>query len=160
VTPVIPALRPLAFLLAALALAGCVQPPPFSAIAIPPLAPGQARIYFYRDYEITESLDSWPRTYLNGVPVGSAVPGGVYYRDIPAPETYLISVDTYGVYWYPFKEVALHPGDTLFAKVESLSSWASGRKYGKDTFVVAIIDPEQGESELGGMRYVEREAAQ
>jgi hypothetical protein len=150
--------RPLLFLLAAL-LAGCVQAPPFAAVAplLPPLAPNEARIYFYRDYEITESLSSWPRLYLNGGAVGAAVPGGVFYRDVPAPETYDIAVDTYGVYWYPFKAVALKPGDTLFAKVESLSSWQSGRKYQEDTFVVAIIDPEQAERELFGMHYVENE---
>jgi hypothetical protein len=150
--------RPLVFLLAAL-LAACVQPPPFPAVAplLPPLAPNEARIYFYRDYEITESLSSWPRLYLNGTPVGAAVPGGVFYRDVPAPETYDISVDTYGIYWYPFKAVALKPGDTLFAKIESLSSWTTGRNYQKDTFVVAIIDPAQAEQELSGMRYVENE---
>jgi hypothetical protein len=118
-----------------LALAGCAQPPPFPAVAplIPPLAAEQARIYFYRDWEVSESVSSWPRIYLNGAPAGAAVPGGVFYRDVPAPETYDISVDTYGVYWYPFKEVA-------------------------DTFVVAIIEPAQAEPELQGMRYVEREA--
>jgi|HubBroStandDraft_1064217.scaffolds.fasta_scaffold66855_3 hypothetical protein len=143
-----------------LALAGCAQPPPFPAVAplIPPLAAEQARIYFYRDWEVSESVSSWPRIYLNGAPAGAAVPGGVFYRDVPAPETYDISVDTYGVYWYPFKEVALKAGDTLFVKIESLSSWASGRHYQADTFVVAIIEPAQAEPELQGMRYVEREA--
>jgi hypothetical protein len=153
-------LRILAALLL-LVLAGCVQPPPFPAVAplIPPLAPDHARIYFYRDDEPYESL-SWPRLYLNGARVGLSVPGGVFYRDV-APETYVISVDTYGYYWYPFKEVALRPGDTLFVKIESLSSWASGggrHGYRADTFVVAIIEPAQAENELIAMRYVEREA--
>jgi hypothetical protein len=145
-----------------LALAGCAQPPPFPAMAplIPPLAPDQARIYFYRDDEPYESL-SEPRIFLNGVAVGRSIPGGVFYRDIVAPETYLISVDTIGYYWYPFKEVALRPGNTLYVKIESLSSWQTGGPEGDshaDTFVVAIIPPDQAMRELTVMRYVGREA--
>ena len=148
----------LVFLLAAL-LAACVQAPPFPAVAplLPPLAPDQARIYVYRDWEVSESVSYSPRVYLNGVPVGLAVPGGVFYRDVLAPETYFISVDTDGVFWNPFKTVALQPGHTLYVKIESLSSWASGRSYQKASFVVAIIDPEQAEKELNGMRYIKDE---
>jgi hypothetical protein len=154
-------LRTLALLLL-LVLAGCAAPPPFTAVAplIPPLGPDQARIYFYRDWEVSERIAISPRIYLNGVPAGDAIPGGVFYRDFPAPETYYISVDTKGYYWYPFKEVALKAGDTLFVKIESLASWGSSRAYPGETFVVAIIDPVQAEAELQGMRYVGREAVQ
>jgi hypothetical protein len=155
-------LRILPFLLLLLALDGCAAPPPFPAVAslIPPLGPGQARIYFYRDWEVSERISIAPRIYLTGVPTGDAFPGGVFYRDVPAPETYYISVDTKGYYWYPFKEVALKAGETLFVKIESLASWGSGRSYPGETFVVAIIDPAQAEAELQGMRYTEREVAQ
>jgi hypothetical protein len=153
-------MRRVAFLLL-LALAGCVRPPPFATVAplIPPLAPDRARLYFYRDYEPYESL-SEPYIYLNGRRIGTSIPGGVFYRDVP-PETYLISVDTVGYYWNPFKTVALQPGDTLYVKIESLKSWESSggeSAYEADTFVVAIIPPEQGAGELAGMSYVQREA--
>jgi hypothetical protein len=152
-------LRLLVFLL--LAVAGCAQPPPFPAVAplIPPLAPDLSRIYFYRDDEPYESL-SEPYIYLNGKRTGTSILGGVFYRDV-VPGTYLISVDTVGIYWNPFKTVTLQPGDTLYVKIESLRSWESSGgegDYEADTFVVAIIPPEQGEKELAGMRYVEREA--
>ena len=145
-------------LLLLLALAGCVQAPRFPAVAsrIPPLRAEEARIYFYRDYEPYESL-SEPRIFLNGLPVGLSIPGGVFYRDVAAPETYFISVDTVGYYWYPFKEVALRPGETLYVKIESLSTWQTSGPEGDshaDTFVVAIIPPEQGERELVALRYV------
>jgi hypothetical protein len=145
-----------------LALAGCVRMPPFPAVAtqIPPPAPDQARLYFYRDDEPYESLAE-PRIFLNGVAVGRSIPGGVFYRDVAAPETYLISVDTVGYYWYPFKEVALRPGSTLYVKIESLSSWQTSGPEGDshvDTFVVAIIPPDQATRELTIMGYVGREA--
>jgi hypothetical protein len=152
--------RSLALLLI-LALSACVQPPLFPAVApqIPPIPADQARIYFYRDYEPFESL-SRPYLYLNGSRTGTSVPGGVFYRDV-APGTYLISVDTVGIYWNPFKTVTLRPGDTIYAKIESLRSWESSGgegDYEADTFVVAIIPPDQGTRELAGMRYVQREA--
>lgn len=153
------ALPALALLL--LAVAGCAQPPPFPAVAplLPPLAPDLARVYFYRDYEPFESL-SEPYIYLNGQRIGTSIPGGVFYRDV-APGTYLISVDTVGYYWNAFKTVLLGPRDALYVKIESLRSWESSggeSAYEADTFVVAIIPPEQGARELNGMRYVEREA--
>jgi Protein of unknown function (DUF2846) len=155
-----PALCSLAFLLL-LTLAGCAQPTPFPAVAplIPQLAPDAARVYFYRDYEPYESL-SEPYIYLNGARTGTSIPGGVFYRDV-VPGTYLISVDTVGIYWNPFKTVTLRSGDTLYVKIESLRSWESSggeSAYEADTFVVAIIPPEQGARELAGMHYVEREA--
>jgi hypothetical protein len=157
-------LRSFAFLLA-LALVGCVarDEPPFPTVAarIPPVAADQARIYFYRDDEPYESL-SRPSLYLNGSRAGTSIPGGVFYRDV-APGTYLITVDTDGIYWNPFKTVALRPGDTLYVKVESLSSWQTGGGanggYRYDTFVVAIIAPDQATSDLAAMRYVAREAS-
>jgi hypothetical protein len=39
-------------------------------------------------------------------------------------------------------------------KIESLDSWAEGRSYQKASFLVAVIDPEQAEKELTGMRYM------
>jgi hypothetical protein len=150
--------RLLVFLLAAL-LTACVQAPLFPAAAplLPPLAPDQARIYFYREWEVSESVSYSPRVYLNGVPAGIVFPGGVFYRDVPAPEIYLISVDTNGVFWDPFKTVALQPGQKLYVQIESLDSWGEGRSYQKASFVVAVIDPEQAERELAGMRYVQDE---
>ena len=50
---------------------------------------------------------------------------------------------------------------TVYAKVESLHSWfgATGDGGGADpdTFVVALINPEQARSELNLMRYVQAE---
>jgi hypothetical protein len=151
-------MRRLALLLL-VALASCVQAPLFPTVApfLPPLAPDQARIFFYREWEVSEGVTISPRIFLNGTRAGDAVPGGVFYRDVPAPQTYYITVDTEGFYWNPFKTVALEPGDTLFVKIESLSSWASGLSYQRPTFVVAIIPPEQAEQELSGMRYVQRQ---
>jgi hypothetical protein len=143
-----------------LVLPACGQDgPPFieAAASIPPVAPQMARIYFYRDLEIYRGL-SWRYLYLNGQVVGISIPGGVFYRDVP-PGLYLISVDTDEIYWDPFKNVLLAPGDVLYAKVESLPHWYVGRTFAFDTFVVALIDPRQAAAELLWMRFVQARAS-
>ncbi len=126
------------------------------AATIPPLAADRARIYFYREYEPYESL-ARPALYLNGVPAGTSVSGGVFYRDV-APGPYDISVYSVGVLPNAEKRVALNAGDTVYAKVESLHSWfgATGDGGGADpdTIAVVLIDPARAASELARMRYV------
>src|SRR6516162_8659580 len=134
-----------------LALASCLGPTapyyPQVAATIPPVPAGQGRIYFYREYEPYESL-SRPYLYLNRGIVGISIPGGVFYRDVP-PDTYEVSVYSPGVYPNQFKTIVVKPGDVFYAKIESLRSWFSGRsgtpggEFQRDTFVVAIMDPNQ-----------------
>jgi hypothetical protein len=146
-----------------LALAGCLGPAepyyPQVAATIPPVPPNQGRIYFYREYEPYESL-SRPYLYLNRQVVGVSIPGGVFYRDVP-PDTYEVSVYSQGAFPNQFKTVAVKPGDTFYAKIESLRSWYSGagplREFERDTFVVAIMDPIQARAEFERMRYVQAE---
>ena len=58
--------------------------------------------------------------------------------------------------------VSVRPGDTYYAKIESLRAW-SGNDNGdlssfvSDTFVVVLIDPDQARNELNLMRYVQSE---
>jgi hypothetical protein len=142
--------------LTVLSISGCVAPPGprYSEVAstIPPVPQNQARIYFYRDYEPYESL-SRPYIYLNQEIAGISIPGGVFYRDV-APGTYLVSVDSYGVYWNQFKTATLGPGDIRYAKIESLRSWVEYKRFNPDTFVVALIEAPQA---LPAMRYAQRE---
>jgi hypothetical protein len=146
-----------------LALAGCLGPTapfyPEVATTIPPVPPGQGRIYFYRDYEPYESL-SRPYLYLNRQVVGVSIPGGVFYRDVP-PDTYEISVYSQGTFPNQFKTVAVKPGDVFYAKIQSLRSWFNGsgplREFERDTFVVAVMDPNQARDEFARMRFVQAE---
>jgi Protein of unknown function (DUF2846) len=153
--------RVVGFMLGAVALAtaACGPPAPLYpevAATIPPPAADRARIYFYREYEPYESL-ARPELYLNGTPAGASVSGGVFYRDV-APGAYDISVYSVGAIANADKQVALKPGDTVYAKVESLHSWfgATGDGGGADpdTFVVVLVDPARAASELARMRYV------
>ena len=64
-------------LLLMLSAAACAPPAP--QIAAPP--PGQARIWFYRLWDPSESLNV-ANIDVNGVYAGSVEPGGSLYRDV------------------------------------------------------------------------------
>jgi hypothetical protein len=66
-----------------LLLANCSRLPPVSAVDLPPISPGSARIWFYRVYDPTESKGR-PYIYMNGAVVGISDQGYAFYRDVPA----------------------------------------------------------------------------
>jgi|SRR5579864_1400505 len=145
--------------LLALTITACVgggEPagPRYSEVTgqIPKLSPNQARIFFYRDYELYEGTGR-PYIRLNGMPAVISEPGGVSYRDV-GPGTYLISVDSIGRYPNQDKTATLKPGEVLYVKIESDRAYNEGFvNPGPDTFVVVIIDPTQGQREIETRRY-------
>ncbi len=128
------------------------------AATAPPVAADRARLFFYRDYEPYESL-ARPYISLNGQASAISEPGGVLYRDVPQG-SYLVAVDSYGVYPEQSKTVAAKAGETYYVKVESLRSWASGGgsndDYERDTFVVVLIEPEQARREITAFAFFGR----
>ena len=145
-------LRP-ALLVLLLAVAACVPaPPPFSSVAgtLPPIPQGQARIFFYREYEPYETL-SFTTAFLNGTAVGVTQPGAVIYRNI-APGQYTISVRSEGSFPFQFKTVMVAAGQVVFVRVDSIRSWSScsrGLSDCADTFIVNIVDPRIALGEMG-----------
>ena len=140
-----------------LALAGCAaQGPAFAADTLPPIPPGQARIFFYRWLEPYEAL-SMSKVYLNGKPVGVSQVGAVLYRDV-APGQYYISVDSQGTYPDQFKTVTIGAGQTFYVRIESISSFKSPCGYlgncEVDTFVVSIVDPTTASREMGTLKLI------
>ena len=64
------------------AMAGCVKQPMTAAVSIPAIPAGEARIWFYRDYE-PYAGKGLPAIAANGGYVGAAELGGAFYRDVP-----------------------------------------------------------------------------
>ena len=121
----------------------CAQLPPTSAVAIPPIPSGAARIWFYRDYEPYETL-ARPYVRLNEQIVGISEPGGAFYRDVP-PARYSITVDTAGRDVNQFADIDLGAGQQAYAKVLSLRSWLADDCLawgGCDTFYVRLMRAE------------------
>jgi hypothetical protein len=136
---------------AALAASGCAPgPPTVAAAAIPPIPPGTARIWIYREYQPSESLNL-AAVSINGANAGYAqAGGGAFYRDV-APGHYHIAVASYGTDFGQSSDVGLAAGEEAYIKIESLSAWTTGGDLGafkRDTFYARLVPPQLARAEI------------
>jgi hypothetical protein len=118
-------------------LGACASLPPVGSVAIPPVAAGMARAWFYRD---DQPYISTSRSYvrMNGAIVGISEDGGAFYRDV-SPGQYYVTVDSYGVDINQFPQATLVPGETAYFKIFVSNVWASGgatTNWARPTFYV------------------------
>jgi hypothetical protein len=131
------------------AATGCAQPPAVTAASIPPIPPGQARVWFYREFIPSESLNM-TAVSMNNAYVGYSRLGSAFYRDVP-PGQYNIAVATWGVDINQSANVGLAAGQEAFVKIESLRSWSSSgerNSYERDTFYARLIPPQIAHADL------------
>jgi hypothetical protein len=140
----------LALFLSLVALAGCARNPTVGSISVSPIPEREARIWFYRIYLPSETLNM-TKVSMNGAYAGYAQLGGAFYRDVP-PGTYHIEVESYGRDYNQSTNVALVAGQEVYIRVESLRSWATdygkGRTVGRDTFYARLILPQIARAEI------------
>jgi len=131
--------------------AGCADPlamPEAPAVAAPVPA-GQARIWFYRDWEPSESLNL-PNIDVNGSYFGSVANGGVFYGDV-LPGHYHITPQSYGQDFNQDQDVDLAPGQQVYCRVVSLRSWEEGGDvavFERDTFYIRLVPPEAAQTAI------------
>jgi len=138
-----------ALMLAVVACASGPPPPLYVSVIdrLPPLSAERARIFFYRYYQIYQSM-ARPYIRLNGEHVAISEPGSVIYRDV-VPGTYLISVDSQALYPNQDKTVTLAAGQILYVRVDALRGYKSGREsYEPEIFVVTLMDPDCAMAEM------------
>ena len=132
------------------AFAGCARNPTVGTVSMAAIPPGEARLWFYRIYLPSETLNMTKVT-MNGVYAGYAQLGGAFYRDVP-PGTYHIEVESYGKDFNQSADVALVAGQEAYVKVETLRSWSTdygrGRTIGRDTFYARLMLPQIARPEL------------
>ena len=129
-------------------LAGCVAPA--APVVLSPVAAGAARIWFYRDYEPSVSLNM-ASVALNGATVAYVEAfGNALYRDVPAGR-YHITAANVGTDVNQAKDVDLAPGQEAFVKILASSSWEAGgnlTSYRRDTFYVSLVPAQVARAEL------------
>jgi len=139
---------------ALLALAGCAQSVQTAQAPAGPIPAGQARIWFYRDYEPSVSRN-FANIDLNGARVLSISPsGGVIYRDVP-PGHYHIAPESVGVDINQAKDIDLAPGQEAFAKLLADNSWVSGgdqTDFHRDTFYISLMPPDVARAQMAVAR--------
>ena len=111
---------------------------------------GAGRVWFYRPWEPSESLDL-ALIDMNGSYVGAVANGSAFYRDVP-PGHYHIAPESFGRDFNQDRSVDLSPGQQLYVKIVSLNSWGmsvSGCKNcARDAFYTWRIPPEIAQGEI------------
>ena len=134
--------------------------PPAPQVTEPP--PGQARIWFYRLWSPSESLN-FANIDVNGVYVGSVEPGGAFYRDV-APGVYHIVPQNQYLDYDQNTNVAVVPGQQVFISVLDLSSWANAVSGGqfhirRDAWYARLIPPQYALAQIANPALVPRPSA-
>jgi hypothetical protein len=137
-----------------LSAANCAQPALTSAIAIPPIPAGEARIWIYRDNE-PYAGKGLPAVAANGGYIGQAELGGAFYRDV-APGHYHVTVETFGVDVNQTADFDLPAGRAAYVKIVSNPSWVS---YGlenqieRPTFYAWLIPNEVAQADIAHLAF-------
>jgi hypothetical protein len=146
------ALRRLLWVSALLLIAaGCAARQPVTEGPIPA---GQARIWVYRIWLPSESLNL-ANIDVNGVYFGSVENGGAFYRDVP-PGTYQIVPESWaqnpGTTPNQATNVAMVPGQQVYIKIVDLTSWATSvsvsKNFQRDAFWAYLIPPQVAQAEI------------
>jgi hypothetical protein len=133
-----------------LIVAGCVEPPGAVSVAASPIPSGQARVWFYRPWEPSESLNL-ALIDMNDSYVGAVANGSAFYRDVP-PGHYRIAPQSWARDFNQDRNVDLAPGQQLYVKIVSLVSWATGasgpKSFERDAFYAWLIPQEVAQVEI------------
>jgi hypothetical protein len=154
--------RVAAFVTIVLTLSGCASRPPASAVTIPAIPAGLARVWFYRG-DLPYVAQERPYVRMNGAVVGISEDGGAFFRDV-APGEYYATVDSYGVDINQFPHIALVAGQTVYLQVFGSRSWASGSGGGggteagggdwtRPTFYVWVMPKNVGAPAVAGLPF-------
>lgn len=138
-----------------LAASGCAQMATVGSASIPPIPPGRGRIWIYRDYQPSESLNL-AAVSINGAATGYAQPGGgAFYRDVP-PGPYHFTVASYGTDIGQSSNIDLAAGEEAFVKIQSLDAWTTSGDLGsfkRDTFYARLVPDRLARAEIAHVTY-------
>ena len=142
-----------------LSVTACAVPPAPQVTAPPP---GQGRIWFYRLWAPSESLNA-ANIDVNGVYLGSVEPGSAFYRDV-APGVYQIVPQNQYFDYNQNTNVVVVPGQQVFIAVLDLSSWANAvsgaqRAVHRDSWYARLVPPQYGLAQIATPALVPRAGA-
>ena len=152
--------RLLSFAAAALVLFAAVnadaQQPTTRSVVIPPIPPGQARIWIYRGSQ-PASPTNYPEMepiMLNGVRVGFETLGGAFYRNVP-PGHYVIAAPSFTDLDASQKaNVDLAAGQQAYLKLDSIWWPNGGGENMVPEFYVRLMPPQTGYNSVAQLAFL------
>ena len=155
---------PLLLALGVIALADCAPQATVtsSQAQIPALAPGTARVWFFRGWDSPSGqgfvYGAAPTIYANGTPVGGIPTGADFFRDFP-PGTYNFTVEPIGLPTTQAATVQLVAGTQSYLQVQWVASWQFGYpeadfNFKPNTFAVLTTSPQVAQAYLPTLTYL------
>jgi hypothetical protein len=127
-----------------LALAGCT---PQSQVAIsqaqaPPVEPGMARVWFFRQTDPGRGNveAARPMIYANGAPVGQIEQGTAFFHNF-SPGKYRFTVEPYGTPTREHDTLQLASGTQNYVQIQWEANWEANRTGGGSSFTVLTSSP-------------------
>ena len=134
-----------------LALAGCT---PQGNVAtpqaqIPPVEPGMARVWFFRQMDpVSGNVEAArPIIYANGAPVGQIEQGTIFFHNFP-PGKYRFTVQPFGTPTREHDTLQLTPGTQAYVQVQWEPNWEANRTGGGSSFTILTSSPEVAQQYL------------
>jgi len=155
---------PLLLALGVIALSDCAPQATVtsSQAQIPALAPGTARVWFFRGWDSLSGqgfvYGAAPTIYANGAPVGDIATGSSFFRDFP-PGTYSFTVKPIGLPTTQAATVQLAAGAQSYLQVQWVASWQFGYpeadfSFAPNTFGVLTASPQVAQAYLPTLSYL------
>jgi hypothetical protein len=155
---------PLLLVACILVLAGCTPQAKVttSQAQIPPIAPGTARVWFFRGWDSPSGqgfvYGAAPTIYANGAPVGEIPTGSDFFCDFP-PGTYNFTVEPIGLPTPQAASVQLAAGTQNYLQIQWVASWEFGYpevdfSFAPNTFGVLTASPQVAEAYLPTLSYL------
>jgi hypothetical protein len=134
-----------------LALAACTPQAQVatSQAQIPPVEPGMARVWFFRQADPVGGnvYAADPIVYANGAPVGQIAQGTAFFHNFP-PGKYRFTVQPFGTPTREHDTLQLAPGTQTYVQVQWEANWEANRTGGGSSFTVLTSSPEVAQQYL------------
>ncbi len=133
------------------------QQPTTSSVVIPPIPPGQARVWIYRGSQPASPLN-YPEMepiMLNGVRVGFETLGRAFYRNVP-PGHYVIAAPSFTDNLDPSQTatVDLAAGREAYARLEVLGWPNGGGENMVNEYYVRLMPPQAGQTAVAQLAFL------
>src|SRR5437868_11700197 len=125
-----------------------------SSVVIPPIPPGQARAWIYRDSQPVAPFEDRQieAVTLNGVSVGYEQQGQGFYRNV-APGHYVIAAPSLGIDTDESATVDLAAGQDAYFKIGAVG-WPGGGENIVDAYNVRLIPPQNARTAIAQLAFL------
>jgi Protein of unknown function (DUF2846) len=125
-----------------------------SSVVIPPIPPGQARVWVYRGSQPTAPIEvpHMEAVTLNGVNVGYTQQGGAFYRNV-APGHYVIASPSLALDPDQTANVDLAAGQEAYLKLDILE-WSGMGENNVDVVRVRLMAPQIARTAIAQLAFL------